>query len=177
MSAYVVHEDTIALLAQAAARWGITDYGRPDDVRGGGYSDICARLGETKIGQILLAENVYSVNVRYREAADIPAYKHRFVCLDAAALRCGVSVSVLVLASVQCLRYQSCEAPDYDQSRACRILQRIEWEAIRHLPGFDDAPHGWTRRDMEPAAVAGCRGRAGAGDGRVSGVRRLGVRV
>lgn len=153
MSAYVVHEDTIALLAQAAARWGITDYGRPDDVRGGGESDICARLGEAKIGQILLAENVHSVNVRYRETADTPRYRHRFVCLDAAALQCGVSVSVLVLASVQCLRYQSCEASDYEQSRACRILQRIEWEAIRHLPGYDDAPYGWTRDRTKPDAA------------------------
>ena len=153
MSAYVVHEDTIALLAQAAAWWQVTDYGRSDDVRGGNVQDIHGRTGASAIGQILLNENIHSVNVRYREATALPVYRHRFVCLDTAARDWGVSVSVLVLASVACLRYQSCEASDYEQSRACRILQRIEWEAIRHLPGYDDAPYGWTRDRIKPDAA------------------------
>ena len=53
---------------------------------------------------------------------------------------------MVVLKSIACLRYQSCETEDWEQSKAARWLEELRELAIDHLPGYEAAPWGWDRR-------------------------------
>jgi hypothetical protein len=142
MSAYVVHSDTIDLLVAAADRWRVTFHG--GDVARDALGDTrhaCSYRSEA--GQLLLDENVHSVNARYRDDAVAERYTYTPLDLDRAAA--GVPVAVLVLASVRCLRYQSCEAADYETTRAARFLDAIESAAVHALINPHEAPWGFTR--------------------------------
>ena len=46
---------------------------------------------------------------------------------------------------MRCLRYQSCETPDYATTRAAILLDRIEAEACSRLINKHEAPWGYTR--------------------------------
>lgn len=157
MSAYLCATDTfdyLASFAQAActqARFGgrdITVYAKPempdvpalvdanildsrhDRVSGHNPSDVAA---------ILRAENLRSLNARYGEsAATFGDDGYTFQ-------RINQTDPVTVLKSLHCLRYQSCEAEDYGQTLASALLDAIERAAINALPGYNDAPWGWTR--------------------------------
>jgi hypothetical protein len=156
MSAYVVSTDTIDYLVAAAAKYGASFYAprsphvmgdtaaetlaaAPADYSGNTFR-LDARSDYVLIGAILLAANVQSVNYRYDQHDAIPDYPHRTVSYSEID-------PVAVLKSVRCLRYQSCETPDYDKTFAAAILDTITIEAIHHLPGYEDAPWGWTRQD------------------------------
>ena len=143
MSAYIVSTDTIDLLISAADAWRVT-FRSPADQS---FLHACSYRRD-EAGQLLLDENVRSVNARYRETEAAGVYRFQPVDLDRAAR--GLSIPILVLGLVRCLRYQSCEADDYGTTRAAEFLDRIEAEAIRKLT--IDAPWGWTRETA--AAVA-----------------------
>ncbi len=130
MSAYVVSPDTIDYLVTAARVWRLA---------ADGYLPSAVRdLTDTDLGQILLSENVRSVNTRYNETDETPTYAYRPVPFDALS-------AVTVLKSVQCVDYQSCETDDWQTTIAHRVLKAIEAGAIAHLPGYRDAAWGWTR--------------------------------
>ncbi len=130
MSAYLVHADTIDYLVTAARAWRLA---------ADGYLPYDARnLTDTDLGQLLLTENNRSVNYRYEETDEAPAYEHRPVRYDAID-------AVTVLKSVQCVNYQSCETDDWKTTAAYGVLKAIEQGAIAHLPGYRDAAWGWTR--------------------------------
>lgn len=83
----------------------------------------------TKIGQILLRENVRSVNYRYREKTrpgkfeydqDAPAVSH-----------------IEALKLVNCLDYQSCERKDWHKSPACILLAEIKMKILEDLAGLN----------------------------------------
>lgn len=152
MSAYLVHTDTIDYLVAAAGKFGASFYlpalledaaeiaarsmqFSSNNVRWDGRSDY------QSIGAVLLAQNVLSVNYRYDETTPIPEYVYRSIPYSEID-------PVLVLKSIACLRYQSCETPDYLSTTAAYVLDVIEKEAIAHLPGYDDAPWGWTREQV-----------------------------
>jgi hypothetical protein len=139
MSAYQVHSDTIDLLITAADAWRLTFENR----EGTDAARLHACSHRDEAGQLLTDENARSVNYRYREDETAPKYSYRFISLESAAV--GMPVAVLVLGSVRCLRYQSCEAPDYAETRAARFLDGIEAEACRRLIDTHDAPWGFTR--------------------------------
>ncbi len=139
MSAYQVSNDTIDLLVAAADAWRQTFEGTDNQPR-----HACSHRDEA--GQLLLDENVRSVNSRYAETAAAPLYRWTPICLDRAS--CGMPIAVLVLGSVRCLRYQSCETENYSETRAARFLDRIEAEACRRLINTHDAPWGFTREWM-----------------------------
>lgn len=40
---------------------------------------------------------------------------------------------------IQCLRYQSCETPDWEDTEAAALLDRLQIDIIRMLPGYEDA--------------------------------------
>lgn len=94
-------------------------------------------------GQLLWDENARSVNARYNKNESAPAYSWKPIDLDRASV--GMPVAVLVLGSVRCLRYQSCETDNYGETRAARFLDRIEAEACRRMIDTHDAPWGFTR--------------------------------
>jgi len=139
MSAYVVSPDTIDYLVTASRLWRLA---------GDGYLPYETRnLTDNELGQILLAENVRSVNARYNETDETPEYEYRDVRFDAID-------AVTVLKSVQCLNYQSCETDDWKTTTAYKVLQAIESGAIAHLRGYREAPWGWTREQATPALKA-----------------------
>ncbi len=142
MSAYQVPNDTIDLLIAAADAWRLTFENR--EGTDAANLHVCSHRDEA--GQLLIDENVRSVNARYNETTETARYQWTPLCLDRAAV--GMPVAVLVLGSVRCLRYQSCETDDYAQTRAARLLDRIEAEACRRLISTHDAPWGFTRAWM-----------------------------
>ena len=131
MSAYIVHDETIDMLASAAALYNVT-INLPGDRRLNGRTDTATIAG------ILHLENVRSVNHLYRESAGADGYELTRVTAEE-------FTAVEVLAAAAGLRYQSCEHPEYFTSAAAEVLNVIERAAIRHLPGFADAPREWTR--------------------------------
>jgi hypothetical protein len=135
MSAYIVADDTIDMLASAASLWNVT-INLSSDRRLNGRTDTAA------IAAALHTENVRSVNHLYREST--PANGYRFSRVVAEAF-----TAVEVLAAAAGLRYQSCEHPEYFTSDAAEVLNVIERAAIRNLPGYSDAPREWTREQGE----------------------------
>lgn len=130
MSAYVVSNDTIDFLVTAARLWRLDEDGYlPYDAR---------NLTDSELGQILVSENVRSVNARYNETSTPEPYVYRSVSFDSIS-------AVNVLKSVQCLNYQSCETDDWETTLAYKICKGLESAAIAHLPGYRDAEWGWTR--------------------------------
>ncbi len=125
MSAFIVSNTQINALVRFASINNISCYG-PSSKRWNvsGNEDATA--------QLLLDENVRSVNFRYQEN-DQPApivYQ-----IDAPILS-----SVQVIKAAQCLDYQSCETEDWEQTMAKKLLDAIIATAITKLPGYDDAP-------------------------------------
>ena len=49
---------------------------------------------------------------------------------------------VVILKLCANLDYQSCETPDWKTTKARALLEQIKDEAIRQLPGYEDAPWG-----------------------------------
>ena len=89
----------------------------------------------TAIGELLLTENVRSVNHRYQEKCG----------QDAFGFRPNIHQHlkpIEVIKLCNCLRYQSCEHPEWEQSFANKVLDTIISYAIYKLPGYDKAP--WT---------------------------------
>ncbi len=129
MSAYVVSTDTIDYIVTAARLWRLD---------ADGYLPYDARnITDSELGQIL-SENVRSVNARYNDTDTPEAYEYRPVGY-------GYIGAVEVLKSVQCLNYQSCETDDWETTLAYKVCKAIESGAIAHLPGYSNAPWGWTR--------------------------------
>ena len=82
----------------------------------------------------LRAENVKSVAYRYREDAESMGEGQLAGHIDIAPL--------VAIKACHCLAYQSCEHPEWEGSRAKKLLDLIETTAIRELPGYDAAPWG-----------------------------------
>jgi hypothetical protein len=95
------------------------------------------------VAAILWAENVRSLRARYGSSAEemIPERRYTFRLLAP-----GSVPVVVILKSIHCLRYQSCEAEDYERTLAAQLLDRIEKHAISCLPGYSDAPWGQTEQ-------------------------------
>lgn len=87
-----------------------------------------------EIGQVLLDENVKSVNYRYEENSEpdkftykpIPNFSTRYP-------------PVQIIKGCDCLIYQSCEHPEYYKSLAYQLTQAIRELAIDRLPGYEAA--------------------------------------
>lgn len=125
MSAYVVNQNHISAIVRWACRNNVSVY----------YSNPTRSLKagqEQEMAEILLAENVKSVNYRYNETAEPEA-----IVYDAFAT---ILKPVEVIKACQCLEYQSCEHDGWDDSVAKKILDTITDAAIRNLPGYDAAP-------------------------------------
>lgn len=158
MSAYLCHADTFDMLATFANRPRRADRVRvrisrdmPDvpalisdgtlDLYEDGVTDCVDGFAPETVAAVLRAENIRSLRARYPQDVDaVEDYRYRPAHADVAP-----GPAVIVLKSVACLRYQSCEAADYEQTLACALLNRIERAAIDALPGYDDAPWGWER--------------------------------
>ncbi len=137
MSAYQVSNDTIDYIITAARAWRLAEDGYlPYETR---------NITDSELGQILVSENVRSVNYRYNDNDEAETYTYRRVNYDSIK-------AVDVLKSIQCLNYQSCETEDWQTTMAYKVCKAVESGAIAHLPGYRDAAWGWTRSALKVVA-------------------------
>jgi hypothetical protein len=156
MSAYVVHPDTINLIAAAGYRLNVSVYlraeteRRPADFDGVYQNRLHGKTDVRDIAATLHAENVHSVNVRYSESDAPDGFTFEHIDLDRVERLMGQPWAVVVLGSIRCLRYQSCESSDYEASAGALILDTIERAVIAEIT--KNAPWGWTRDSKSEAA-------------------------
>lgn len=139
MSAFLCNDDVFDLLAAAIQQWAVNVYTDAQNLNG--------RTDYATMADILRAENVKSVNYRYNESTPAAKYRCNPLSLDRAAV--AIRPEVLILQAVRCVRYQSCETPEYETSLAHRILEAIQAKAIHNLTSVDDAPWEYTREWSE----------------------------
>ena len=128
MSAFVVsqtHIDALLTFAQRPQYDSPASYYKENGTTVTFYDNLNA------IGQILLDENVRSVNFRYEEQTDSPSYLYH-------PYR-GNLTPVQIIKACDCLNYQSCETDDWKNTEAHLILDTIRERAINELPGMDAA--------------------------------------
>ena len=116
MSAFVVHDDHLRLLAQAGVQWlRITDPG--------------------KVVADLFQLNSSSVAHRYRdpvEAVEPPKFVEVVSRLD----------PLVVMKAILCFQYQSDELPEHRDHPAWTFTEQLLSASVRQLPGYEDAA-GW----------------------------------
>jgi len=132
MSAYLVSDYHINVLVTWAAQQhgmsAVSYYweGKRRDVR----------ESPRRIASVLFAENVRSVNARYKQCDDPAGFKYKPVALGYTSLK-----AIDIIKACHCLHYQSCETSDWQETEAFAILEGIERAAVCALPGYEDA--GW----------------------------------
>lgn len=158
MSAFIVHTEHIRTLVWAGLNytrpsnrmiWHVPDPANavsPDTVQtsfGRSYRQLTHDTAEA-VGQILLDENVRSVNYRYNE-------DERYV-YDHAAPADRRWTPVEILRAIECYEYQACETPEWSDSEAHAIVAALRSALIRTLPGYEDGP-GEIVPESQPHAV------------------------
>ena len=127
MSAYVVPDYHInALISWAAGQHGsnaVSYYweGKRREVRN----------DAKRTASVLYAENVRSVNARYKDSASAHGFAYKPVA--------NMLEPVDVIKACHGYGYQACETESWEQSEAFAIIAAIERSAIRALPGYSDS--------------------------------------
>jgi hypothetical protein len=138
MSAYIVDHATIHAIITWARRICISVPNLDGSPRWAPLND----LDPSEVGQLLLNENVKSVNHRYRAKDVPPAYAFR----EVHAIKRGNCNHILsaidIIKCCNCLEYQSCEHPGWERSWAKRFLDHVVDSSFPQLPGYDAAPWG-----------------------------------
>ena len=97
----------------------------------------------THFANALMAENYKSVSYRYSDVADSENEKFPPITVTLCeVLRTDQIPAINILTAVECLEYQSCECPNWDDTYAKRICDAIRSLAIRRLPGKSTANWG-----------------------------------
>ena len=124
MSAFIVSDSHINALVRYASRHKV----------GVSYGATVMRLNafdnEQAVAQILFEENVKSVNYRYSESETTQ------IDYDRGA---PILTAIQAIKAAQCLRYQSCEHPEFENSLASKFIEAIISNAIPDLDGYDTA--------------------------------------
>lgn len=160
MSAYICDPSTIDyLVTWARNQRNLSAYAPDlpptayDHVRTGSRFDL-RQLTPDELGQLLLNENIRSVRARYPDDAPDslpgPCDQRRVWAYRFASVR--HQLPAWVIKACDCLRYQSCETDDYEQTLAYAVLQAIRESAIEHLTV--DAPWGATSEDVAKHTAA-----------------------
>ena len=134
MSAFIVTDTHINALVRYASRHKITvAYGNPT-------MRLNVSAHEQEVAQLLIDENIKSVNYRYSEAeTSLIEYDRGAPILSA----------IEAIKAAQCLRYQSCEHSDYEESIAFKLIETIISDAIPRLEGYESA--SWAISDKVTA--------------------------
>lgn len=158
MSAYIVHAEHIRTLVWAGLNytrpgshmtWHVEDPENavsPETVEhsfGQHYRRLTQETAET-VGQVLLDENVRSVNHRYNED-EMHVYEH-------ATPADNRWTPVEILSAINCYAYQACETPEWNTSEANAIIEALRNTLIHTLPGYSDGPWEITP-EAKPHAV------------------------
>ena len=124
MSAFTVTNTHINALVRYASRHKITvAYGNPT-------MRLNVSAHEQEVAQLLLNENIKSVNYRYSET------ETGYIEYDRGA---PILTAIQAIKAAQCLRYQSCEHPEYEGSIAELLVEAIISDAIPRLDGYNEA--------------------------------------
>lgn len=152
MSAYMVEREHINYLVSAAMSRQMQ---KPDSAFRWFYNREWHQLEHgdremgTKVGQMLWDENLKSINARYPDTIgnneNIPG-KIGETYIYAHSKTWGGDQypfdPVQVIMSIRCLRYQSCEHDNWEDSEAHAFLEALLSHAINKLPGMDKAKWG-----------------------------------
>lgn len=103
------------------------------------------------VGQMLWGRNLASVAYRYpndvsgtrpgpNDFQDSHVTQYRFQRIM------GTLNEATVLKAIQCYEYQSCEDPDWEGSEAKAFCETLLSSSISRLPGYEQAPWGFTNR-------------------------------
>jgi len=123
VSAFLVSKKHIDVLVHARS---IPTFWSPPEIE----------LTDTKLGQILWRENMYSLQARYGNAIDeelIQSYSYT---------RPQTLTIVTIFKSIACYEYQSCEHDSWKMSKAYKYCKDIAEGLISCLPGYEEAPWG-----------------------------------
>lgn len=130
MSAFIVSDTHINALVRYASRHKLSVYFNRQLGFPFGKERLNVYDNEQAIAQILLDENVKSVNYRYRDNEVMS------ITYDRAA---PILTAIQAIKAAQCLRYQSCEHSDYEDSIAFKLIEAIITDAIPRLEGYESA--------------------------------------
>lgn len=134
MSAFIVSDTHINSLVRYAARHNVRVF-HSNPMR-----MFKVQENEQETARLLLDENVKSVNSRYRDNETMS------ITYDRAA---PILTAIQAIKAAQCLRYQSCEHSDYEDSIAFKLIEAIITDAIPRLEGYESAQ--WAIADKATA--------------------------
>ena len=130
MSAFIVSDTHINALVRYASRHKLSVYFNRQLGFPFGKQRLNVHDNEQAIAQILLDENVRSVNYRYRDNEVMS------ITYDRGA---PILTAIQAIKAAQCLRYQSCECDDFEESIAFKLIEAIIADAIPRLDGYESA--------------------------------------
>ena len=134
MSAFIVSDTHINALVRYASRHNVRAfYGNP-------LAMFKVKDNEQATAELLLAENVRSVNYRYRDNEIMT------ITYDPGA---PILTAIQAIKAAHCLRYQSCECDDFEESIAFKLIEAIIADAIPRLDGYESA--SWAISDKVTA--------------------------
>lgn len=120
MSAYVVSNETISVLAKAIVEYGI-------ETREVVFDSMALMLVNYRyepIGQWLLQKNYDSVNARYNENTE----PHEFKYEEPKEFNEGI-----IYGCIRCFEYQACEVKDYDESGVHYVMENLTTALLERM--------------------------------------------
>ena len=134
MSAFIVSDSHINALVRYASRHNVrVFYSNP-------LTMFRVQDNEQETASLLLDENVKSVNSRYADEQTMSIIYNRAA---------PILTAIEAIKAAQCLRYQSCEHFDYEDSIAFKLVEAIITDAIPRLDGYEQA--AWAITDKVTA--------------------------
>lgn len=129
MSAHIVPDFHL----NALVTWAVNKHGNnsPSYYWGGQRRKMAGDA--RRIASVLYAENVRSVNARYKECDSAHGFQY-------APTSANILSVVDVIKACHGYRYQACEAAGWEESEARAIVDGIEACAMRSLPGYEASP-------------------------------------
>jgi hypothetical protein len=125
MSAFIVADSHINAIVSWAGKHDVrVRYGNP-------LKTWSVAGDEQDTAQLLLRENIDSVNYRYGTELPLHPIEFNFKAPNLSAIEC--------IKAIHCLEYQSCEHEQWNSSLACALLREIASVALRVLPGYNAA--------------------------------------
>ena len=134
MSAFIVSDGHINALVRYASRHNVRVF------HSNPLTMFRVQDNEQEAASLLLDENVKSVNSRYADEQTMS------IIYDRAA---PILTAIEAIKAAQCLRYQSCEHSDYENSIAFKLIEAIIRDAIPRLDGYEQA--AWAITDKVTA--------------------------
>jgi hypothetical protein len=150
MSASMVDDGHIDYLVTAVRKYDIRNAYIPSSRLEDGELEAIrlTDMTDTELGRMLLGTNLSSMMARYGDrlqegevaaVEDVEDYTYRRWT--------GPVSAIQTVKAVGCLAYQCCEYDGWKDSLARDVIERIKAQAIKELPGYDEAAWELSRDD------------------------------